>query len=375
MTTEQVPALSISNLSMQYHPASPWVLKDLDFMVKKGEFVVILGPSGSGKSTLLRLIAGFEIPARGSIRLNGKQVAAAGDPCVVPPEARGIGYVFQAYALWPHKTVAQNIAFPLEMRHLAQLDIRRQVADVMEKLGISALERRYPAQLSGGQRQRVALARALIGSPGLLIMDEPLSSLDVSLRRSIQRELLDLRAQWQPTVLYVTHDQEEAMRLADRIIVLHAGRIQQQGTAAELYHSPRNAFVAQFFGAASFFDGVVVDASAGCCQVAIPGMATTINTRSSNRLATGSSASVLLRPNWLRLLSGSEQTTAAGGFSAVVSHLEFLGQHTSYRFSWRDSEFSVIESRAPRFRVGEAVQLTVEDAWSIPCVKLGGGTH
>jgi ABC-type Fe3+/spermidine/putrescine transport system ATPase subunit len=276
--------------------------------------------------------------------------------------------VFQSYALWPHKTVAQNIAFPLEMKHLPQLDIRRQVIDTMAKLGISALERRYPAQLSGGQRQRVALARALVGSPSLLIMDEPLSSLDVSLRRSIQRELLDLREQWRPTVLYVTHDQEEAMRLADRIIVLHEGIIQQQGTAAELYHSPQNTFVADFFGASSFLNGVVVESSANRCQVVVSGMEGVINARSADCLARGSRASILLRPNWFRLPLDLEQGATEDGFNAIVSHMEFLGQHTSYRFSWRGSELSVVESRSPRFNIGDAVHLTLDDAWSIPGV-------
>lgn len=366
MAEKQAPALAIAGLSMRYQPAAPWVLQSLDFTVEKGEFVVILGPSGSGKSTLLRLIAGFEAPTRGSISLGGRQVAAGGDPHIVPPEARGIGYVFQSYALWPHKTIAENIAFPLEMKRLPRSAIRRQVDDVMTRLGINELERRYPAQLSGGQRQRAALARALIGSPGLLIMDEPLSSLDVSLRRSIQRELLDLRAQWQPTVLYVTHDQEEAMRLADRIIVLHAGRIEQQGTAAELYHSPRNAFVAAFFGSASFLDGVVVDTAADRCLVAVPGLPTVINARSAGCPARGSGASVLLRPNWFRLPADAKPPTDGNGFNAVVSHMEFLGQHTAYRFNWRGAEISVVETRAPRFSIGDTVQLSVEDAWSIP---------
>ena len=369
MSPETNQALSITNLSMRYQHNSPWVLTNLNFSVAKGEFVVILGPSGSGKSTLLRLIAGFESPTQGTIRIGGNQVAEAGDSRIIPPENRGIGYVFQSFALWPHKTVAQNIAFPLEMKHIPPLDIQQRVANAMEKLGISDLGRRYSAQLSGGQRQRVALARALIGSPSLLIMDEPLSSLDVSLRRSIQRELLDLREQWQPTVLYVTHDQEEAMRLADRIIVLHEGVIQQQGTAAELYHSPCNAFVADFFGASSFLEGVVVDSSDSCCQVVVPGMPGVIHARSSSCQAKGSRSSLLLRPSWFRLLRDSEPTAEGDGFIAVVSHTEFLGQHTSYRFSWRGREIGVIESKAPRFRIGEAVRLTLEDAWSIPCAS------
>jgi ABC-type Fe3+/spermidine/putrescine transport system ATPase subunit len=220
--------------------------------VPDGCFFTLLGPSGCGKTTTLRIVAGFYPPDRGEVYIGATYVND------LPPYRRHTAMVFQEYALFPHMTVVENVAYGLRMRHVAAPEIRRRVADALTLVGLSGVDRAFPARLSGGQQQRVALARALVVEPEVLLLDEPLSSLDAKLRVRVRTELRGLQRQLGKTVLYVTHDQEEALAISDRIAVMAGGRIQQVGTPVEIYHRPANRFVADFVGLANFLDAEVV---------------------------------------------------------------------------------------------------------------------
>ncbi len=225
---------------------------EISLHVDEGEFLTLLGPSGSGKTTTLMMIAGFELPTAGKIFIRGKDVM------MVPPHERNIGMVFQNYALFPHMTVSNNVAFPLKMRKLSKKKITQRVGRVLEIVKLPGFENRLPRQLSGGQQQRVALARALIYDPPLLLMDEPLGALDKKLREHMQIEIRNLQRELIITSLYVTHDQQEALTMSDRVAVFDQGKIQQVGTPDELYEKPSNPFVADFIGESNFIAGHIV---------------------------------------------------------------------------------------------------------------------
>ncbi|KAA3605682.1 MAG: sn-glycerol-3-phosphate ABC transporter ATP-binding protein UgpC [Planctomycetota bacterium] len=235
-------ALELTALCKSF-PGGMEAVVDVDLQVQEGEFLVLVGPSGCGKSTLLRMVAGLESPTRGEIRMNGQKVHH------LEPKERDVAMVFQNYALYPHMTVAGNIAFPLKMARNSRKKIRAAVQEAAELLGIAELLERKPAALSGGQQQRVALARALVRRPRLFLFDEPLSNVDAKLRAEMRAELAKLHRETRATMLYVTHDQVEAMTLGSRIAVLHRGRLQQVGAPTEVYHQPANMFVASFLGA------------------------------------------------------------------------------------------------------------------------------
>ncbi|WLS10367.1 ABC transporter ATP-binding protein (plasmid) [Shinella sumterensis] len=228
----------------------------IDLSVTAGESVVLLGPSGCGKTTTLRMVAGFLQPDGGEIHLDG---ALASDArYTLPPEKRGLGMVFQTYAVWPHKTVEENVAYGLKMSRNSRAEVREGVAAALDLVKLGDLAKRYPAELSGGQQQRVALARALATRPSLLLLDEPLSNLDASLREEMRFELRQLQKELGITSLYVTHDQDEALVLADRIVVMNAGRIEQIGTPEEVYRKPASRFVGRFVGTANLLEGTVL---------------------------------------------------------------------------------------------------------------------
>lgn len=230
--------------------ASP-VLDDVALEITEGEFFAFLGPSGSGKTTLLRLIAGFGRPTQGRILIGGRDVTR------LPPWERHLGMVFQSYALWPHMTVAKNVAFGLEQRRVSRKDIARRVEEALALVGLADYAGRRPAQLSGGQQQRVALARTLVIEPEVLLLDEPLSNLDAKLRTDMRSEIRALQRKLKLSAIYVTHDQEEANAIADRLAVLEGGRIQQVGTPLALYDNPANRFVATFLGTANLVEGEI----------------------------------------------------------------------------------------------------------------------
>jgi len=230
---------------------------DVHLTIEEGELFTLLGPSGCGKTTLLRLVAGFYQPERGEIRFDGQSVSR------IPPNERGIGMVFQNFALWPHMTVLENVTYGLKLRKLDRVEIEKRSAAVFEKVKLTGFEKRYPGQLSGGQQQRVALSRALVLNPKILLLDEPLSNLDAKVRVQVRQEIRKLQKELGITTMYVTHDQEEALTLSDRIAVFNQGRVLQVGPPKDLYERPGNRFVADFIGINNLIDGVVAQGVSG----------------------------------------------------------------------------------------------------------------
>jgi len=243
-----MPCIALHHVSKRYDPGAAPAVSDLDLEIQDGEFMCLLGPSGCGKSTTLRLVAGLESLSDGEIRLGDRLVDAKAQGLFVPAERRNLGLVFQSYALWPHLTVAQNVEFGLKLRKQEKARRQATLDQVLHTLGIEAYRHRYPAQLSGGQQQRVALARMLAVQPEILLLDEPLSNLDARLRLEMRTELKRIHQQLGTTMLFVTHDQWEAMALATRIAVMKDGKLQQVGTPHEIYETPANRFVAEFVG-------------------------------------------------------------------------------------------------------------------------------
>ena len=235
----------------------------IDLQVSSGEFFSLLGPSGCGKTTTLRMIAGFEHPSEGEIRIDGQDMASR------PAHKRNVNTVFQSYALFPHLRVADNVAFGLKRAGVDRREARRRVAEAVELVQLTGLERRKPAQLSGGQQQRVALARALVLKPAVVLLDEPLGALDAKLRRALQVELKALQEQIGLTFVYVTHDQEEALTMSDRLAVMHAGRIEQLGTPKDVYREPKTTFVADFLGISNLMTGTAHGRSGDTCAVSL----------------------------------------------------------------------------------------------------------
>ena len=241
------------------------VLREFDEVFRDGEFVTLLGPSGCGKTTMLRIIAGFEQPSGGEVWIDDQLVY--GGKTFVPPEKRGIGMVFQNYAVWPHMNVFKNVAYPLTIQKVRKEDIRERVMKALDIVHLTQYAERLPSQLSGGQQQRIALARALVAEPKLLLLDEPLSNLDAKLRETMRFEIKEIQRKLGITVVYVTHDQTEAMAMSDRIFVLNGGVVQQCGTPEEIYNTPANQFVADFLGKVDFFK-----AEAENSRIRIPSM-------------------------------------------------------------------------------------------------------
>ena len=253
------------------------VLRDFNETFQDGEFITLLGPSGCGKTTMLRIIAGFERPTSGEVYIDDMLVS--GGKTFLPPEKRGIGMVFQSYAVWPHMKVFDNVAYPLSIQKTPKEEMRKRVEQVLEITHLSQYAQRFPNQLSGGQQQRVALARALVAEPKLLLLDEPLSNLDAKLRESMRFEIKEIQKKLGITVVYVTHDQTEAMAMSDRIFLINRGVVQQSGTPEEIYNQPANQFVADFLGKVDFFkgearDGRIVFPAMGGQSVAYDGVKT-----------------------------------------------------------------------------------------------------
>ena len=294
-------------------------LRGVSFDVGEGEFLVLLGPSGSGKTTILRVIAGFEELTEGDVAIRGRPVAD------VPPNQRDIGVVFQHFALFPHLTVFRNVAFGLEMRRVRRHELLARVAEALEMVRLVGFDDRMPNQLSGGQQQRVALARALVTRPAVLLLDEPLGSLDPHLRAEMQVEIRRLQQTLAITAIMVTHDQEEAMMMADRIALLHEGRLQQIGTPREIYEAPATAFVARFIGAANIFDVVDVRAHNGTLRVATQGGLTlTAADTGTNRNA--GDLSVIVRPE--NVCFGTIPADLENVFRGLVTSITYMGAVT-----------------------------------------------
>ncbi len=300
----------------------------IDIAVEQGEFVCLLGPSGCGKTTTLRMIAGFLEPDGGEIRVSGKPVSTPGS--VIPPERRNMGMIFQSYAVWPHMTVHQNVAYGLKMQKVPPAERRQRTDEMLKATRLSDYALRYPAELSGGQQQRVALARALAPSPDILLLDEPLSNLDANLRVEMRFEIRRLHEQFRNTSIYVTHDQVEAMTMADRIVVMNAGRIEQVGTPEEVYERPRSRFVARFIGASNVIDAKHLDGS----RVAVHGH--TLDIGQGEFAGPGRDMAFCVKTHDVELVPG-QAATGNNVVPGIVRSQAYLGSHRDYVVGLLDS--------------------------------------
>lgn len=291
-------------------------VQDLDLEIQEGELVTLLGPSGCGKTTTLRLIAGLEVPDAGEVLFSGRPVTG------LPPERRNVGIVFQSYALFPHMTVWQNVAFGLEMRRESARLIRDRVGAILDRVQLRGLEDRYPHQLSGGQQQRVALARALVMNPAVLLLDEPLANLDARLREDMRFYIRQLQREVGITTVYVTHDQAEAMVLADRIAIMRDGRLQQIGPPEEIYRRPSSAWVAEFVGLSNFIPGRVAGRENGLLVVRTAAGTFTC----AGQAETGADVLICVRPETLRF-----DETYPNRLRATVRERVYLGNLVDYR--------------------------------------------
>jgi iron(III) transport system ATP-binding protein len=280
-------------------------VNDVDFEVADGQLTTLLGPSGCGKTTTLRLLAGFETPDDGEIAFGDHVVTSMQKGVFEPPEKRGAGMVFQSYAIWPHMTVFENVAYPLSIRNTPKAEIRTRVFEALELLSLQGFENRPATKLSGGQQQRVAIARALVGNPGILLLDEPLSNLDAKLRAQMRVELLQLQRRLKVTTVYVTHDQTEAMVLSDQVLVMRDGVVQQCGTARDIFKWPVNRFVADFVGFTNFIPATIVDRGSELTTVRV-GDGPTFRLASSEAVAEADDVVIATRPAALRLRAGTE---------------------------------------------------------------------
>jgi iron(III) transport system ATP-binding protein len=308
--------IAIRGLSKSFgaRDASFAAVADLDLEIKDNSFVTLLGPSGCGKTTTLRLIAGYIVPDKGTIEVDGRVLSSPG--AVVSPEARGMGMVFQNYAVWPHKTVFENVVFGLKLRRVPTAAAKKQVETALSLVNMSGLEGRYPNELSGGQQQRVALARSLVVEPSILLLDEPLSNLDAKLRERMRTELKELQRRTGITFVYVTHDQAEALALSDHVAVMSGGRLQQYGTPFEVYAHPANRMVADFMGLVNLVPGKVRALANGGGTVELsPDF--TLDVAALDGLKPGEGVDIAIRPENIRLTALASEASGQRGDSQV----------------------------------------------------------
>jgi len=319
--------------------------------IPRGSFVTLLGPSGSGKTTILKIVAGFEKQTEGEVFINDEPMSGK------PPYKRNVGLVFQNYALFPHLTVAENIAFPLRMRKFSQKIIKKETRRVLDMVKLSAeYESRYPKQLSGGQQQRIALVRSLVFNPSVLLMDEPLGALDKKLREHMQIELKKIQKELNITVIYVTHDQSEALNMSDIIAVLNEGRLQQVGSPRDLYENPANLFVADFIGESNFIKGQVTSAQDRTYWVATD-VECEIKAMSDRPFAKGSEVIVTLHPEKIHILSSEDKSMNI--MRGRITEVVYLGEITKYYVSLKNGQTLLTrhhnKSGIKDYQVGEDV--------------------
>jgi putative spermidine/putrescine transport system ATP-binding protein len=372
--TDAPPALlQCQGLSKTYRESTTAAVETLHLDVADGEFVTLLGSSGSGKSTTLMMVAGFETPDGGRVRLAGRDITD------VPAHKRDFGFVFQSYLLFPHLTVFQNVAFPLRMQRLPKREIKQRVAAVLGQVRLESFADRLPRQLSGGQQQRVAVARAIVGNPKLLLMDEPLGALDERLRYDLQQEIRRLHKDLKTPILYVTHDQHEAMSLSDRIVLMRDGSIEQSGTPADLYERPQTAYVARFMGEATFLRGLVETLRApGQVGVRLRETGELVETRAAAGVKLGDDVELMLRAAALRIgpgrlagASATEDTGSGHGFDVTVEDVAYVGEGMRVVGTTRKGEaFKGVASTDQCPRPGDEcrVELVSELAWCIPAL-------
>ena len=337
-----MPEIHVQNLVKEF--GDQRALDDVTFDVGEGELFTLLGPSGCGKSTTLMSIAGFQDPEAGRIAVGDETFVDAARKIAVPAEQRNLGIVFQSYAVWPHMTVFENLAFPLKVRKLKRDAIRTRVREVLELVEMAPYEQRYPHQLSGGQQQRVALARALVYSPSVLLLDEPFSNLDAKLRERARAWVKELQGTLGLTTIFVTHDQDEALSMSDRVAVMSAGEVQQIGTPEEIYRHPANRFVAEFVGRVNLIEGLVSGGESGGVVVDVTG--------SSHRLTVhdGAGASgnvtVAVRPEAVSVMRLDDRSVnGTNTWEADVETVAFLGDHYEYEVNAGSVALTVQSSR------------------------------
>jgi spermidine/putrescine transport system ATP-binding protein len=325
--------------------------------IEAGAFFTLLGPSGCGKTTLLRMIAGFDLPDDGSIFLNGTDLADR------PPEDRPVRTVFQSYALFPHMTVEGNVAFPLKMAKTPAGEIPAKVAAALEDVRLTGFGKRYPHELSGGQKQRVAIARALVTHPTVLLLDEPLAALDAKLREDMQIELINLQKEVGITFVYVTHDQTEALALSHRIAVMNAGHVEQQDEPSRIYGFPRTRFVADFIGHCNLLSGPVVANAGGIVTLDIAGLGP-VRVAAETQAAVGSSGTVALRPEQIRIAAAAPSATPDNHCGGRVAEMLYMGDVTVYKVLTPGGEkieallANSASGRAKFFDAGDAVEMS-----------------
>jgi len=339
--TPRQNAVQLSQVSKRFGRVT--AVDDVSLTIEDGEFFSLLGPSGCGKTTTLRLIAGFELPDRGDVFIGGKRQGET------PPYQRPVNTVFQNYALFPHMNIAENVAFGLIMRKVPKQDILRRVSAALEMVRLPGMEHRRPDQLSGGQQQRVALARALVNEPQVLLLDEPLGALDMKLRKAMQLELKSLQERVGITFVYVTHDQEEALTMSDRIAVMSRGRVLQVDPPHEVYERPLNRFVADFIGETNFLVGVVKAAGRGKATVAVDGQLP-LEVPAERLPGTGEEVTIAIRPEKISLHAEPPDQRAVAG---TVDEVVYFGTNTCYLVALTDQ--TTVTVRCQNQQVGQNV--------------------
>lgn len=314
------PIVSFRSVTKRYDPKTT-VVDDLSLDIVKGEFLTLLGPSGSGKTTTLMMLAGFEWPNSGRIFMDGQDITD------LPPHKRDMGVVFQSYALFPHMSVIDNVAFPLSVRNVPAGEAKRRVGEALELVHLSGYGDRKPGQLSGGQQQRVALARSLVYRPRIVLMDEPLGALDKALREQMQIEIKQIHRQLGVTFVYVTHDQDEALTMSDRVAVFHEGRIQQISPPVEIYNRPRTRFVASFLGETNMLPGTVVGIEGAFAEIKLAN-GTVLRARAGDGISAGKDASLVVRPEAI-----SEIHADSNAIEGTLLDQLFHGDHVRVRIA------------------------------------------
>jgi iron(III) transport system ATP-binding protein len=333
-------------------------VSDITLDIADNSFVTLLGPSGCGKTTTLRLIAGYIVPDTGTIEVDGRTLSAPSS--VVSPEARGMGMVFQNYAIWPHKTVYENVVFGLKLRKVSAAEAKKKVTEALALVNLAGLEQRYPNELSGGQQQRVALARSLVVEPEILLLDEPLSNLDAKLRERMRTELKELQRRTGITFVYVTHDQAEALALSDRIAVMQLGQVQQYGTPVEVYTRPANRMVADFMGLVNLLTGKVREVRNGAGTIEIAGDLV-IEAPAIDGASAGESVEVSIRPENIRLRAPSAAPGARASTNAKITSHVFLGNISEYYAALPSGQVLRVQTHPlERFEVGSDVAIEID---------------
>ena len=331
----------------------------VSFSVRAGEIFTLLGPSGCGKTTTLRLVAGLEEPDGGEIRVNGKPVAAPSQGVFIAPDKRQMGMVFQSYAIWPHFTVFENVAFPLRVRRESGATIKERVRQALETVGLAGLDDRGATTLSGGQQQRVALARALVYTPAILLLDEPLSNLDAKLREQMRFEIRALQRKLQLTLLYVTHDQTEAMTLSDRIAVVNRGRFEQVGTPVEVYERPATAFVGEFLGRTVVLEGWVAKSGEKTwIDLVQESGRLFVTSKLCGSFQNGEHVRIVSRPEDIDILPPGE--LGPNQVAATIDEIAYLGDRFEYNVSSAGRCYLLSTAKKKKFLPGSQVRLTID---------------